>query len=121
MKLFELLFFFFMHILKSIEENCTNLDSKYNCPNNRDFNILDSWDERGFQTPLRNDIYWKYLSTYQDMHYFVGYAQLKYSSDKKKCKVTFISKVNPKLGVEGKDYYILYHFGEMFKKTIQLY
>ena len=108
-------------ILETFEEICSNFDSKYKCPNNRDFSISDSWDERGFQTPPRNDIYNRYKSTYQDMHYFVGYAQLKYSSDKKKCKVTFISKVNPKLGVEGKDYYILYHFGEMFKKTIQLY
>ena len=46
------------------------------------------------------------------MHYIVGYAQLKYSSDRKICTINFITRVNPKLGEEGKDYKILYKFGE---------
>ena len=114
---FKILFFLLINVLKTIEDICTNFDEDYKCKNNRDFNIDDNWDDRGFQTPPRNDIYNKYKSSYQDMHYFVGYAQLKYSSDKKKCKITFISKVNPKLGEEGKDYYILYTFGEINQKN----
>ena len=46
------------------------------------------------------------------MHYLVGYAQLIYSSDKKECTITFITRVNPELGEEGKDYKILYSFDE---------
>ena len=46
------------------------------------------------------------------MHYLVGYVQLKYSSDRKICTINFITRVNPKLGEEGKDYKILYKFGD---------
>ena len=46
------------------------------------------------------------------MHYLVGYTQLKYSSDRKICTINIITRVNPKLGEEGKDYKILYKFGE---------
>ena len=45
------------------------------------------------------------------MSLLVGYAQLLYSSDKKVCTINFITKVNPKLGIEGKDYKIIYTFG----------
>ena len=113
----KIFFFFIINILKSIEEECSNWDNKYKCRSNGNFHISDSWDERGFQTPPRNDIYNRYKSTYQDMHYFVGYAQLKYSSNKKNCTISFISRVNPILGEEGKDYYILYTFGEIEQES----
>ena len=113
----KIFFFFIINILKSIEEECSNWDNKYKCRSNGNFRISNSWDERGFQTPPRNDIYNRYKSTYQDMHYFVGYAQLKYSSNKKNCTISFISRVNPILGEEGKDYYILYTFGEIEQES----
>ena len=112
--LFLLLFFF---IFGSFEEDCTNWDDKYKCESNDNFKIEDSWDERGFQTPPRNDIYHRYRPSYQDMHYIVGYAQLKYSSDKNIATLKFITKVNPILGEEGKDYYINYHFGNVIQRN----
>ena len=45
------------------------------------------------------------------MAYFVGYARLNYSTNKEKCTITFETRVNPKVGKEGIDYYILYKFG----------
>ena len=104
---------YFFNILFSIEEECENWNSKYKCQSNDNFEIPSSWDERGFQTPPRNDIYNRYRPSYQDMHYLVGYAQLKYSKNKKICTIKFITRVNPKLGIEGKDYYILYNFGDI--------
>ena len=109
----NLYFIFFLNLIYSFEENCDNWNKNYTCKYYEEFSIPDSWDERGFQTPPRNDIYKRYKLTYQDMHYFVGYAQLSYSSDKKKCTIKFLSKVNPKLGKEDIDYYILYKFGDI--------
>ena len=103
---------FFFIFYKSFEEEECNWDSKYYCKNNDNFDLFETWDNRGFQTPPRNDIYNRYKPTYQDMHYLVGYAQLKYSSDRTNCTINFITRVNPVLGIEGKDYYILYSFGE---------
>ena len=93
-------------------DNCINLDNNYKCINNNQYAYSDSWDERCFQTPPKNDIYGRYKQSFQDMHYLVGYAQLKYSSDGKRCTITFITKVNPILGIENEDYKILYKFGE---------
>ena len=45
---------------------------------------------------------------FQDMHYLVGYAQLKYSSDRKFCTINFITKVNPNIN----NYKIYYKFGD---------
>ena len=76
------------------EEVCFNFDEDYICNGNENnYEYPESWDERCFQTPPRNDIFGRYKSTYQDMHYLVGYAQLKYSSDKKNCNISFITKV----------------------------
>ena len=94
------------------KEECTNLNEEYSCNISNDTEYPESWDERSFQTPPRDDELGNYRPTYQDMHYLVGYAQLLYSSDKKECRINFITKVNPKLGKEGKDYKILYTFGE---------
>ena len=116
MKIREYLFFFF-NIFASIEEYCDNWDYKYTCKALGDYQIPSFWDERAFQTPPRNDIYGRHKETYQDMHYLVGYAQLKYSLDKQKCTIKFITKVNPKLGKEGENYYIYYTFGNIQQES----
>ena len=43
---------------------------------------------------------------YQDMHYLVGYSQLKYSSERKICIINFITGVNPSIN----NYKIIYKF-----------
>ena len=94
------------------KEECTNLNEEYSCNVSDETEYPESWDERSFQTPPKNDTLGNYRPTYQDMLYLVGYAQLLYSSDKKECTINFITRVNPKLEKEGKDYKILYTFGE---------
>ena len=94
-------------------EYCFNFDNNYNCDNYEQYAYPESWDERCFQTPPRNDIFGRYKSSFQDMHYLVGYAQLKYSQDRKSCTITFITRVNPILGVKNEDYKIIYKFGEI--------
>ena len=116
MKLYQILIIFFLltGVLSQGEtkEECTNLNEEYSCNLSDDTEYPESWDERSFQTPPKNDTLGNYRSTYQDMHYIVGYDQLLYSSDKKVCTINFITRVNPKLGEEGKDYKLLYTFGE---------
>jgi len=116
MKLYHLLILSYLIISVSPEgetkEECTNLNEEYACNISNDTEYPESWDERSFQTPPRDDTLGNYRETYQDMHYIVGYAQLLYSTDKKVCTINFITRVNPKLGEEGKDYKILYKFGE---------
>ena len=116
MKIREYLFFFF-NIFVTIEEYCDNWDSKYTCKTLGDYQIPSSWDERAFQTPPRNDIYGRHREAYQDMHYLVGYAQLQYSLDKQICTIKFITKINPKLGKEGENYYIRYTFGNIEQES----
>ena len=94
------------------KDECTNVNEEYTCSSLEQTTYPDSYDIRSFQTPPRNDTKGNYRETYQDMHYLVGYAQLKYSSDRKICTINFITRVNPKLGEEGKDYKILYKFGD---------
>ena len=116
MKLYLILIIFFLltGVLSEGEtkEECTNLNEEYSCNLSDETEYPESWDERSFQTPPKNDTLGNYRSTYQDMHYIVGYDQLLYSSDKKVCTINFITRVNPKLGEEGKDYKLLYTFGE---------
>ena len=76
-----------------------------------DFSNPEYFDNGAFQTPPKYDIYGRYKDSYQDMAYFVGYARLNYSANKEKCTITFETRVNPKVGKEGIDYYILYKFG----------
>ena len=90
---------------------CSNYDNDYNCTSG-EHEFSESWDEHCFQTPPRNDIFGRYKNSYQDMHYFVGYAQLKYSNDLQSCEITFYSKVNPILGTINQDYKIIYKFGD---------
>jgi alpha-amylase len=112
-----LLLFFFSFIIKTFGESCDNWNDKYICEDNEDFSFDSEWDNRGFQTPPRNDIYGRYRESYKDMHYIVGYAQLKYSLDKNTCTIKIITRVNPKLGIEGQDYYIHYIFGDIEQES----
>ena len=109
--LFFLLFLLFLFILKISKEQCTNFDNNYICENDQ-HEFPESWDDNCFQTPPRNDIFGNYKNSYQDMHYLVGYARLKYSEDYQICDITFITKVNPILGAENVDYKIIYKFGD---------
>ena len=69
MKLFNfLLFYNFLENIKS--ENLHNL--YYDCGQNNG-----AWNEPFFQTPYRSGTQVPvYKTSYQDMHYLVGYAQL---------------------------------------------
>ena len=96
-------------ILKVHSEDCSNFNGEYSCVGDQR-EYPESWEERTFQTPPRNDTYGNYRETYQDMNLLVGYSQLLYSSDKKVCTINFITRVNPKLGKEGVDYKIIYTF-----------
>ena len=86
--LFFILIFF---VFNFTQEQCYNFDNDYNC-NSGEHDFSESWDSNCFQTPPRNDIFGRYKPSYQDMHYLVGYAQLKYSQDQKSCNVIF--KIN---------------------------
>ena len=94
-------------ILGTLSEDCSNLNGEYGCQGNQE-SYPEDWDERSFQTPPRDENDPNYRSTYQDMHWLVGYAQLKYSSDRKMCTINFITRVNPEL----KEYTIKYKFGD---------
>ena len=116
MKLFQILLIFYLvlGVLSDGEskEECTNINDEYTCSSLDQTTYPESYDIRSFQTPPRNDTQGNYRETYQDMHYLVGYSQLKYSSDRKICTITVITRVNPKLGEEGKDYKLLYKFDD---------
>ena len=104
----------FANFFKIILSQHCNVEDYYFCKNteNEDYSSPEEWDNYAFQTPPRFDIMGRYKNSYQDMGYFVGYVRLEYSSNKDKCIMTFITRVNPKVGKEGINYYILYKFGE---------
>ena len=102
-------FFIFFYIILKINCNCPEFNNNIECENGKYYN--EEWDERCFQTPPKDDTLGNYKRTFQDMHLLVGYAQLKYNSEKTSCVITFITKVNPKLGRKGIDYKIIYNFG----------
>ena len=83
--------------------SCTNLGVEYEIP--------EEYDIYGFQTPPRNDALGNYESTYQDMRYLVGWAELTYNAAKTRCTIKFNTRVNPDLGIEDADYVIYYTFG----------
>ena len=72
---------------------------------------INEWDDRCFQTPPRTSTHGDYKESYQDMHYLVGYIRLLYSSNKQICNITFVTRVNPSLGIRDTDYKIIYTFG----------
>jgi len=102
---------FSLNLFIILNENCSVFDDEYLCEEGQ-LSYDEQSDEDAFQTPPRNDTSGRYRKTYQDMHYLVGYTQLKYSLDQKYCTVKIITKVNAKLGKEGIDYYFIYKFGE---------
>jgi len=111
MKVIFITILFSSNLLIILNEDCSVFDEEYYCEED-ETSFNEKFDENAFQTPPRNDIYGRYRSTYQDMHYLVGYTQLKYSLDQKTCTVKIITKVNKKLGKEGIDYYFVYKFGD---------
>ena len=108
MEIFFFLFFYFKIFYSNCD--CINYDNDINCGNG--INYYKEWDDQCFQTPPKTDIFSNYKNSYQDMHYLVGYAQLKYNPDKTECTINFIKKVNPKLGKEGINYKLIYKFGD---------
>ena len=109
---YVLILLFFLNFLEILNENCSTFDNEYICKSDK-IAFDEEMDENAFQTPPRNDIYGRYKSTYQDMHYLVGYSQLKYSLDRKNCTIKIITRVNPKLGKKGENYYFIYKFGDI--------
>ena len=105
----KLIFFFFV-ISKILNDNNINDEDIYSCSKYSKY--PEEWDEYCFQTPPRNDTLGNYKESFQDMHYLVGYTQLKYSENKTQCTISIITKVNSKLGLEGIHYKIYYKFGE---------
>ena len=105
--------FFTLIIYLNIEisnEDCTNYDKDYFCSSIE----IDEWDSRFFQSPTKTQS--DYKETYQDMNYLIGYAQLKYSIDRKTFIITFITKVNSaKITNYDTNYKLLYTFGEIEK------
>ena len=78
--------------------SCEKLKVEYENP--------EEYDIYGFQTPPRNDALGNYKSTYQDMRYLVGWAELTYNTAKTRCTIKFNTRVNPDLGIEDEDYVI---------------
>ena len=106
--LFIILIILNLSIIKS--GDCDPWDSQYFCgePGTDGYDYLEELDANAFQTPPRNDIYGRYMETFQDMHYLVGYARTEYSADRKSATVIFETKVNPILGIINQDYKINY-------------
>ena len=110
MEIFFALLIIYLNI-KISNEDCTTYDNDYFCASSE----RDEWDSRCFQTPPKTAS--DYKDTYQDMHYLMGYAQLKYSSDRKTCTITFITKVNSaSINNYDSNYKLLYTFGEIEKE-----
>ena len=99
-------------LITEISSQCQLIDAVSCVALEEEFEIPDRYDIYGFQTPPRNDALGNYLSTFQDMRYIVGWIELSYNAAKTRCTVTFNTKVNPDLGIEGDDYHILYTFGD---------
>ena len=97
-------------LLKILIQDDCQYDDYYRCDRNTE--SKEDWDKRCFQTPYIDGTHDPvYKSTYQYMHYLVGYVQQKYSEDKELCKITFYYKVNEKKVKLGIDHKILFYFG----------
>ena len=88
----------------------TVLSEQYGC---NGYNIEETFNY--FQTPPRSETDPNYKTTYQDMHYLVGYTQLVYNSDKTSCTVKIITFINtPKIEANlGTNYKRQYKFGDI--------
>ena len=85
MKMVFISILFSLMLLIILNEDCSIFDDEYLCKEGQ-LSFNEQSDEDAFQTPPRNDTYDRYRTTYQDMHYLVGYTQLKYSLDQKNVK-----------------------------------
>ena len=112
-----LIFYSFFQIIYN-DGTCPNYNDEYKCSSNLNTN---EWDNRCFQTPYEgSNSDPPYKSTYQDMHYLVGYAQIRYSSNKKICKIIFYyrlnnNSLNNKCGIDN--YKIIFKFGEIEQES----
>ena len=105
-------FSFFLFLLLLINSEESSIESEYTCEESQ-ISILSSYDDNCFQTPPKEDLLGNYKSSYQDMNYITGYAQLKYLENQKKCQINFITKINPILGIRNIDYKIIYLFNNI--------
>ena len=99
-------------LIHQIYLDCGAWNEQYGCDGN---NIKEEYNF--FQTPPRSDTDENYKSTYQDMHYLVGYSQLKYNEDKTSCTVNIITFINNQKLQEklGTNYKLQYKFGNIIK------
>ena len=106
--------FFFSLILK-ILNYCALYNDYYLCSNGANYNWND-WDNCCFQTPRKGDS--EYFDTYQDMHYLMGYAKIKYSSDKTHCTITFYTKINTnEINLNDISTKLIFIFGEIEQES----
>ena len=106
--------FFFSLILK-ILNYCALYNDYYLCSNGNNYNWND-WDNCCFQTPPKGDS--EYFDTYQDMHYLMGYAKIKYSSDKTHCTITFYTKINTnEINLNDHSNKLIFVFGEIEQES----
>ena len=114
-QIFIILSFLFL-LKKCSSETCTIID-EFGCEKfEQESEVPEEYDKYGFQTPPRNDILGNYLPSFQDMRYLVGWAELKYNTEKTRCQVIFHTKVNPDLGTKDEDYNIYYTFGDFIEQ-----
>ena len=114
-QIFIILSFLFL-LKKCSSETCTIID-EFVCEKlEQESDVPEEYDKYGFQTPPRNDPLGNYLPSFQDMRYLVGWAELKYNTEKTRCQVIFHTKVNPDLGTKDEDYNIYYTFGDFIEQ-----
>ena len=109
-------FLLFYLFLKNI--NTEDLyNNYYNCGQNNG-----AWNDRCFQTPYRDgNIDPVYKTSYQDMHYLVGYTQLQYFDNNEKCKISIYTRVNTNKIFLGSTHKLLYKFGDSPYQTENFY
>lgn len=105
--------FLFCLILKIIND-CAMYNDLYLCSNMQNYDWYD-WDNRCFQTPPKGAN--EYYETYQDMHYLMGYAKMKYSADKTYCTITFYTKINPEINLNDGSTKLIFVFGEVEQES----
>ena len=107
---FLLFILIFYSLLEKISSDCETYEDQYKCGKSN----INDWDIRCFQTPPKNRS--DYKTTYQDMHYIVGYTQLQYFNDYTFCKIIIFTKINTD---EVKSpYKLIYHFGDITQEDI---
>ena len=110
----------FLNLILEIHLNdvCTYYENEYSCQDGTYKISMENYEDRCFQTPYRGGTHDPvYRESYQDMHYLVGYAKLRYTEDKETCTITFFYKVNQKKVKLGNDHEILFYFGGNEQKS----